>query len=181
MFHDNTGLDIVKPSDSLSQRVTYSSYYGGNVAKGGVFVQICGWIGTYELYPGAVSDSDYMTLCGIFENQKVFQENDGGDPFLNVLDRGYRITKIACKNGHQFVLQPIFAKSDRKFNTIETLKSSSVAADRSGNERAVRLCKLCNVFKNYSTCGQTSEDIEQICDFWLTQSFQVNFMYKNVM
>ena len=181
VFHDNTGLDIVKPSDSLSQRVTYSSYYGGNVAKGGVFVQLCGWIGTYELYPGAVSDSDYMNLCGIFENQKRFQESDGGDPFLNVLDRGYRVTKIAWKNGRQFVLQPIFAKSDRKFNTIETLKSSSIAADRSGNERSVRLCKLCNVFKNYSTCGQTSEDIERICDFWLTQSFQVNFMYKNVM
>ena len=181
VFHDNTGVNMVKPSDSFNQRITYSSYYGGNVAKGGVFVQLCGWTGTYDLYPGAMSDSEYLNDTGIFSIQKEFQQMDGGDPFLNVVDRGYRITKAAWNNGRQFVLQPIFAKSDRQFNTIETLKSSSVAADRSGNKRYVRLSKMAKIFENYSKIGRTKDDIQRLCDLWLTQSFQVNFMYKNTM
>ena len=180
VFHDNTGIDIAQPTDSFHQRITYSSYYGGNVAKGGVFIQLCGWLGTYDLYPGAISDSDYLKNAGVFESQKDYQEKDGGIPFLNIVDRGYRITKAAWMAG-QFVLQPIFSKSDRKFNTLETLKSSSIAADRSGNERSVRLCNNANIFRNSSKKCRTTSDIERVCDFWLTYSFQVNFMYKNCM
>ena len=85
VFHDNTGLSIMKPADSLCQHITYSSYYGGNVAKGGVFVQLCGWIGTYDLFPGAISDTEYFDKAGIFDAQKLFQESDGGDAFINIV------------------------------------------------------------------------------------------------
>ena len=54
IFHDNTGLLFPTPSDSYMQRLTYSSYYAGNVGKGGVFIQLCGWLGIFELYPGAI-------------------------------------------------------------------------------------------------------------------------------
>jgi hypothetical protein len=50
---DNTNVPIAfKPSASDTQRNTYNAYYAGNVAKGGVFIQPCGWIGTHHLSSG---------------------------------------------------------------------------------------------------------------------------------
>lgn len=63
----------------------------------------------------------------------------------------------------------------------DTLKCASVAADLSGNEILACMCKQANVFKNYSTNTKCTKDIERMSDLWLTQSFQVNFMNKNVM
>jgi hypothetical protein len=58
---DNTNVDFMgKPTDADLQRLTYSLYYGGNVAKGGIFLELCGWLGGWELWLGAVSDSDYQ-------------------------------------------------------------------------------------------------------------------------
>ena len=34
--------------------------YAQNCAKGAVFIQPCGWMGTYHLWSGAVSDTEYM-------------------------------------------------------------------------------------------------------------------------
>ena len=86
---DNTGIRLHKPTDALLQRMTYSSYYAGNVGKGGIFVQLCGWMGTHELYPGAMSDSDYLNkITSILEEQKAFQEKDGGIPFTNISNKG---------------------------------------------------------------------------------------------
>jgi len=43
---DNTNVDFLgKPTDADLQRLTYSLYYGCNVAKGGIFLQLCGWLG----------------------------------------------------------------------------------------------------------------------------------------
>ena len=43
---DNTNVDFQgKASDLDLQRLTFSLYYGGNVAKGGIFLQLCGWLG----------------------------------------------------------------------------------------------------------------------------------------
>jgi hypothetical protein len=36
-----------------------SKYYAENCFKGGVFTQLCGWIGTAYLWTGAVSDTDF--------------------------------------------------------------------------------------------------------------------------
>ncbi len=67
IFWDTTGIKLYQPQNALLQRLTYSAYYAGNVAKGGVFLQLCGWLGTHELYPGAMSDSGYLNETGIFE------------------------------------------------------------------------------------------------------------------
>ena len=133
----------------------------------------------YELFLGAISDTEYFNQAGIFEAQRKFQEWDGGDKFLNIVDHGYCVTKAAWQR-NQLILQPIFAKSDKKFTTKDTITSACVAADRSGNERSVRICKHAKVFKHYSTNIHCSKDIEQLSDFWLAYSFQINFMYKNV-
>ena len=178
IFHDNTNINICTPSDSLSQRITFSKYYGGNVAKGGVFIQLCGWMGTIELYPGAISDSEYLIQTGILKEQKRFQEFDGKPKFINCLDRGYQITQAAWRNG-QFVSQPIYSKGKRKFSSNETLKSSSISCDRSGNKRAVRAVKRAGFLHLERT--STDNEIQRLCDVWIAYGFMCNFTHLNVM
>ena len=178
VFWDNTGIVLHKPSQSLLQRITYSSYYAGNVAKGGIFIQLCGWLGTHELFTGAMSDSEYMNTTNILEEQEIFQESDGGTKFTNVLDRGYRSTQAAWRAGGQFIHQPTFAKSDAKFSTIDTLSAASVAADRSGNERAVRVAKMSSYVKSGTT---KHKNTVRLADVWLAWSWQANFMFKPVL
>ena len=36
-----------------------------NCAKGGVFLQLCGWMGVHELWFGGVSDTEYLNKSGI--------------------------------------------------------------------------------------------------------------------
>jgi len=142
---DMTNIVIPKPGDADLQRRTYSKYYGHNCFKGSVGLQLCGWIITYDLWLGAVSDTMYQEKCGVLKLQEDFARYDKVDdkeiPFLNIFDKGYRIRLAAWRNGNQLVLQPHFAKSDEKFSGKATLSSASMAADRSANERAVRLAK----------------------------------------
>jgi hypothetical protein len=53
-----------------------------------------------------------------------FQTIDKGEArelaFTNVLDKGYRCVLAAWRAGGQLLLQPFFAKSDRKFSSNET-------------------------------------------------------------
>jgi hypothetical protein len=177
VFWDNTGVNLHKFTAALLQRLTFSSYYAGNVAKGGIFVQLCGWLGTWEFFPGAMSDSKYMNETGILEMQKTFADNDGGLPFTNILDRGYRSTRAAWRQG-QFVLQPTFAKSDKKFSTRDVLRAASVAADRSGNERAVRVSKMSAYVKRGTA---QHKNMVRLCDAWLAWSFQSNFMFEPIL
>lgn len=72
IFHYNTGIKIHKPSDSLSQRLTWSSYYASNIGRGGVHIQPRGWMGTIELYKGAMSDSEYFNIIEILSEQEEF-------------------------------------------------------------------------------------------------------------
>ena len=58
-------------------------------------------------------------------------------PWINILDKGYRVVEAAWREGRQFVLQPTFAKADKKFTSDEKIRSSAVASDRGENERAV--------------------------------------------
>jgi hypothetical protein len=131
---------------SLTEWLTFSSYYGGNVAKAGVFLQLCGWLGGFEPGTGAISDMDYFERGGILEEQEEFQKWDTSSllAFINMLDKGYRCNLAAWRKGGQLLLQPVFAKSDRKFNSREVLVSGAVASHQSGNERAVERMKESN-------------------------------------
>ena len=181
---DDTNVNFdFKPSGAYEQRVTYSSYYASNCAKGGVFLQLGGWMGVEELWVGATSDTHYQQETGIFQNQELFaKEFDLVDgkvlPFCNIVDKGYRINLPAWRAGRQTVLQPMFARSDRTFTGLETVVSGSVASDRSGNERAVNRAKQSMILKRglYKTgCPK------HLSNVWLTWSFQSNFMFKSVL
>ena len=120
---DNTNIPSDKFGNADLQAATFSKYYNMNCCKGGVFLQTCRWMGTHHLWSGSVTDTEYMISSTILDNQMVFAEhdliNDLVKPFLNVLDKGYRIT-LECKDrGGQRTLQPDFAKSDRKFKAVE--------------------------------------------------------------
>ena len=153
-----------------------------NCAKGGVFLQLCGWLGVEKLWVGATSDSHYQIHNKIFEKQRDFAAKDlykgKHIPFTNVFDKGYRLTLEAHRAGEQECIQPIFAKSDRRFARDETVVSASVAADRSGNERAVNMAKKSGYIKRGLTPAGSPERLNNA---WLAWSFQVNFMYNTVL
>jgi hypothetical protein len=131
---DDTNIPFCyKPSTALNQRITYSAYYGMNCAKGGVFIQLCGWLGVEELWVGNVSDTHYMEKTPILKQQHEFAKIDLVNgcyiPFTNILDKGYRIIRICWREGRQECIQPSFASSDQKFSSNEMLASATVAGD----------------------------------------------------
>jgi hypothetical protein len=180
VMHDNTNINFPSPSDADFQRAMFSDYYGGCVAKGGVALQLCGWIRTIELCTGAIGDSDYIEAVNILKEQKIFADLDPSSilAFLNVFDKGYRCVLEAKAEGQQ-CLQPVFARSDEQFRAGETLYSGCVAVVRSGNERAVKRCKL-SWFLKRGTRDQ-GWDHSVVADVWLAWGFQVNFMYDKFL
>ena len=153
-----------------------------NCFKGGIFNQLCGYIGTGALWPGAVSDTDYNKRAGYLQEQEEFQGNDLVNgvtiPFTIIYDKGYRAKLAAHRAGKQRVLQPVWAESDKRFGRDETLLTAAVAHDRGANERAVNVCKRAW----YISRGfQRNACPKQLNDAWMTWSFQSNFMLNPVL
>ena len=178
-MHDNTNVPLMSPSDPDLHNALYSDYYGGCVGKGGVAIQPCGWIRTLPLCTGAIGDQAYLSKTETFEKQKIFTEIDetSDEPATNVMDKGYRSTLEAQKQG-QRCLQPDFAESDRRFKSDQTLHSAAVAVVRSGNERAVKMVKHSWFVKRGASLYQL--DYATIDDIWMGWGFRVNFMYSPV-
>ena len=181
---DDTNVPLYfKPSGAVNQRITYSAYYSQNCAKGGIFLQLCGWMGVAELWVGGTSDSYYMQHADeILKRQEEFARNDlvNGKyiPFHLLLDKGYRIVRDAFRFGGQICIQPMFAESDSTFTSNEMLYSASVAADRSGNERAVNRAKLSGAVKRGLYPRTSPIRLNKIWEAW---SFQTNFMYAPML
>jgi hypothetical protein len=72
-------------------------------------------------------------------------------------------------------LTHICKKSDKKFSRRDVLRAASVAADRSENERAVRISKMPAYVKRGT---QQHKNIVRLCDAWLAWSFQASFMFE---
>jgi hypothetical protein len=147
-----------------------------------VFLQLCGWLGGWELWLGVVSDTEYFEKSGVLEIQQHFQTIDKWEAqelaFTNILDKGYRCVVAAWRAGGQLLLQPFFAKSDRKFLSNEVLLSGAVATDRSANERAVNRMKASG---RIAGGIHQSQDLERAADMWIAWGFQCNFMFKPVL
>lgn len=181
VMHDTTDIPLCfKPSLPSSQKITFNRYYGGNCVKEDVALQPSGFIRTNMLWVGGTSDSMYMKLNGIFEEQDIFQNEDLVDgevlPFMNILDRGYKLTKEAFRCGKQTVRQPVFKEKKKRFTGNETLRSASCASVRSGNERAVRKAKLSGFLKKGLRPGECPERLDNVNLAW---GFMVNFMYAS--
>jgi hypothetical protein len=176
---DNSNVNLPCPSDSETSQHTYSPYYKGNVGKGGTYVQPGGWMGTWELFAGAISDSDYQRKSKVFEAQQAFANEDNSNiPFTGMMDKGYRCSTAAWRAGRQVIRQPVFAKSDKKFNSRQVHQIADVATDRSGNERCVNIAKRFGIIKRGMEKRQSTA---VIADAWLVSGFQANFMFKKVV
>lgn len=99
-------------------------------------------------------------------------------PFLNILDKGYRVTAYAFRSGKQLVLQPHFTNAMKNFSTKETLGTAEVASNRSGNERGVNRMKSSKYISNGIRKGGSFVRMNKV---WLAYGFQVNFMYAPVL
>ena len=73
---DNTNIPMYQYSDAGLQRTTWSSYYNMNCAKGGLGMQLCGWMVTASLWTGSVDDLEQQSKSNIFQEQKEFTKND---------------------------------------------------------------------------------------------------------
>ena len=142
-MHDNTNARVLpKPSDAETNMATFSKYYNGNIAKGGVATQLCGWERFLELYTCAVGDSKYIKAVKVLELQENFAKHDvtiGQDviPFTNIFDKGYRLMLDCIAHG-QTCWQPMFGRSNHRYSTFGVLLTALVASTRSGNERSVK-------------------------------------------
>ena len=89
-----------------------------------------------------------------------------------------RAKKVAWRTGKQHFIQPEWAESEKKFGRKTTMLSVSVATDRSGNERAVNVCKRAWFISRGFQQRMTGERMN---DAWTTWAFQSNFMFDPVL
>ena len=129
-----------------------------------------------------MTDSQYHSEAGYLEEQRQFQESDlvKGQiiRFLNLLDRGFRGKMASWKSGRQVALQPPSAKSDKRFTGKQTVFAGSVAHDRGGNERAVRVCKRTGLASKGFLPGMSATRLNNA---WRAFGFRANFMYEPVL
>ena len=179
MWDTTDAIRVYQSTDAHVQRLTYNLYYGGNVGKGGIFIQACGWMGTQEIWTGGVSDTEYFLKSGILQQQQKYlleEHNEEEEiPFTNMLDKGFRVVSQCWNVGKQTVIQPNFSRSDRRFSSYEVVRSAAVASDRGGNERAVRYSKTSGIL---SRGLMPKQNCATVCDAWLVWSYQCNFMYE---
>ena len=92
---------------------------------------------------------------------------DGYLGTMGLSTKGYRCIMVAWPAGKQLFLQSAFARSDRKFNTREVNRSSTVASDRSGNERAVNVAKRAGVLNGRMRVPMSLQTFGLLGDFRL--------------
>ena len=180
VMHNNTDVPLMQPSDPQLQWALYSQYNGRCIANGGIAIQPCGWICTWELCTGGINDSRYVKMVTIFDKQQKYAHYDETDhwPFTNIFDRGYQVVLDGIKCGNQICIQPAFTDNEKKFTTNEVLYSAAIAALRSGNERAVKQVKTSWWLRR--GCTFQIWDMHLLSDIWLAWVFQINFMYGSV-
>ena len=76
---NNTDVRMTKLGSVDMQRTTYLSYYSSNCGKGAMMLQLYGWMGAKYVFPGGISDSEYMIKNGIFKEQIDFEIKDVTD------------------------------------------------------------------------------------------------------
>ena len=113
---DDTNLDLnCKPSLDHAQRIIYSSYYGRKCTKGGTDLQYYGWLSSWDLCTGGVSDYKCLTSnnnqcdLSIIEAQQLLQHKDlvNGKikPFHNAFEKCYRIIQQILRNNRKIFNQ----------------------------------------------------------------------------
>ena len=98
--------------------------------------------------------------------------------WLIIYNRDYRAKMAAWLEGKQKVFQPRASKSDERFKERTTVYATTVAHDRSGNERAVNVCKRSGMIKQRFKPNMNPIRFNYV---WRGWAFRANFMYKLVL
>ena len=80
--------------------------------------------------------------------------------------------------GKQKVIQPPASRSDERFRDRTTVYAATVAHDRSGNKRAVNVCKRSAMMKRGFKVGMNPIRFNAV---WRGWAFRANFMYEAVL
>jgi len=166
-----------KPSEAGLQAATANAYYGGNVLKAGIGNAPSGWLTGGMLFPGRISDTKYIITAGILKTQQEIQTKDGGPPFTNISDKGFRIKDTAFLDyGKQESITPSYRRrGTSQFTVYESVQTTNVARLRAENERMVRRpCSFGFVRNRVSL----SENLYLVDDMWLNICFQCNFIFR---
>jgi hypothetical protein len=79
----------------------------------------------------------------------------------------------------QSCLQPSFVEFEKQFAANTTLYSGAVAVVRSGNECAVKCCKMSWVIKRGAK--KQMWDVNFLCNVWDAWTVQVDFMFDKFL
>ena len=163
-----------EPSDRWLRYVTYSDYYGGCVMKGGVGLQQGVWLVPGELWTGGVSDTDFLVVAGILDEQAVVAARQSdAPPMTNICDKGMRCEHEAWARGRQLLVTPTFRRRDSpSFAPGEVAHSTSLAHDRGPNERAVRLACLDGINRQPIPSSMALDDANM---FWMNGCSDANW------
>ena len=120
-----------------------------------------------------------LTGRGLFPNSKVAHwlkmTTFCVTPIFNFLCTG---SCRHCTREGIFLSQPTFAGSDKKFTGSQTIQSTNIVTDYSGNEQMVFLCKISGFIKRCIPI----EGLPWLMDnVWLAWIFQSNSMYWSVL
>jgi hypothetical protein len=96
IFLDGTNVDMKhKPSAAHAESLANSLHYGRNVAKGGVGLQMCWELsGLQQVIPFIRQDVECSRMRTDSKAWTLL-------PFLNILDKGYRVTAHAFRSGKE--------------------------------------------------------------------------------
>lgn len=165
-----------KPSDQVTQKSTNSEYYGGNVLKGGVGTTPSGWRTPGMLFGGALDDTHYLVAAGIYQAQADHAVRDGGPPFHNIVDKGFKGEATALyAYGRQTQEAPSFRRRGiLAFTPFEAVRTTNVAHKRGRNERVVWGPRSFGFVEN----GVENNEIPYIVDLlWHNIVIQCNFIF----
>jgi hypothetical protein len=203
VLHDNLKMDMTKPTkEDIQKLLFHQSEFNGDgscVAKGGVTVQPCGWIGTLELFCGGLTDTKYIQATNLLEDQqravndeRMSTRGGGGDaiitppkyePFVNIFGRGYQCfdrneSLESYSHGGQLCLQPFMSSSSNNKNTSIASTFLSLRQLDVLDNCQTHASRLMRKLSKRVTLGCQSQtyDFHAMSDIWLVFGFQLNFM-----
>jgi hypothetical protein len=176
---DCTNIDVETHSDPFAQRVTYSSYYSGNVAKILIGVSPAGALVFASLcYPGRCSDTD-LTEHSLLQLELL----KPGDQVMG--DRGFTIHHLLFRK-----LMGMWMAAKRKPNqksfTFEQSKfASNIHRERIHVERAVKRFKAFKYLKRtipvnqFDILSHLAFVVVMLCNYQVPLTSRISKQKKN--
>ena len=121
-IYDGTEMSVQKPSDPMTQRQLWSSYYHDNTAKVQIGSSSTGVITSIsDTYGGSISDKELFMKSNVLEH---LHENEA-----IMVDKGFLVLDTLQGTGVELI-RPPFLSHDRQFDMEQTDKGREIAKAR---------------------------------------------------